>query len=377
MVDAPLWNAGGSSRPALQGQHSVDVAVVGAGPAGLACASVLAAEGVSVAVVEAGRVGFDGSARGEGMAVPGMAEHYFPLCEALGRAEAAAWWRLSFAGPAWLPFGEKGGVLLGAVNEAEFAEMTAGLRWLVEDGFEARMMGPAAATNYVPIDEIEGALYLPGARVFNPASALVSLASELTVWEESPALSVSPGRVVCEHGTVSCEVVVVAAGPGTGALLGLSSLFPLRGQIMTCGPVREGPRGVTPAVVCNRSHELYRRVPDGGMLCSGINPGSGWAEKTTELKADPVFGGFLEKTARGRFPEFTEVERLWAMVHTFTADGLPLVGPLPGHSRMHVLSGFGNRSWSLGVGAGVALGRVLAGLTAELPASAYARRLLN
>jgi glycine/D-amino acid oxidase-like deaminating enzyme len=113
------------------------------------------------------------------------------------------------------------------------------------------------------------------------------------------------------------------------------------------------------------------------MLVSGINPGSGWAEKTTELVADRTFGGFLEQSARTRFPEFSEVERLWAMVHTFTADGLPLVGALPGHSRMHVLSGFGNRSWSLGVGAGVALGRRLAGLEAELPESAYARRLLN
>lgn len=350
---------------------------MGAGPAGLACAATLASLGISVAVVEAGRLGFDGSARGEGMALPGMAEHYFPLCEALGRPEASSWWRLAASGCQWLSVGERGGVLYGAVSEAELAEMTMGLRWLVDDGFEPRMMGAAAATNYVPIDGIEGALYLPGARVFNPAAALVSLASDLRVYEESPALSVSPGQVVCEHGMLSCEVVVVAAGPGTGSLLGLSALFPLRGQIITCAPVREGPRGVTPAVACNRSHELYRRTPDGGMLVGGINPGSGWEEKTTDLVADRVFGGHLEGAARTRFPEFTEVERLWAVIHTFTADGLPLVGPLPGHSRLHVLAGFGNRSWSLGVGAGVALGRRLAGLAAELPESSAARRLLG
>ena len=42
----------------------------------------------------------------------------------------------------------------------------------VADGFEARIMGSAAATNYVPIDGIEGATYLPGAVCLDPARTL-------------------------------------------------------------------------------------------------------------------------------------------------------------------------------------------------------------
>jgi len=58
--------------PVLEGQHSVDVCVIGAGFTGVATALTLAERGYSVAVVEANRVGWGASGRNGGQIINGM-----------------------------------------------------------------------------------------------------------------------------------------------------------------------------------------------------------------------------------------------------------------------------------------------------------------
>lgn len=60
--------------PSLQGDHTVDVVVVGAGFTGLSTGLHLAERGYKVAIVEAGRVGWGASGRNGGQLIDGMVE---------------------------------------------------------------------------------------------------------------------------------------------------------------------------------------------------------------------------------------------------------------------------------------------------------------
>lgn len=63
-----------TNYPGLQGEHTVDVVVVGAGFTGLSSAIHLAERGYKVAVVEAGRVGWGASGRNGGQLIDGMVD---------------------------------------------------------------------------------------------------------------------------------------------------------------------------------------------------------------------------------------------------------------------------------------------------------------
>lgn len=378
----------------LSGSLKAEVGVVGAGVAGLVAALTLADQGVSVCLLEADRVGKRGSGRGLGLLLGGLAEHYWTVCESLGREATRAWWRFSQSGidhvlglldrhgiHAGL---HRGAVMMLAGGDAELRELSNGARAMVDDGFEPRLMGAAAATNYVPVAECAGAAFMPGGGCLGPQAALQGFAGALgsTVFEESPVrrlTSSSEGVLLeCDGGTVEAQVVVLAAGTGNAVFSPLLErvLFPLRGQAFATEPVREGPRGSTPVVTCNRGHEFYRRAPDGGMLVAGINPGSSFTEKTEEAEVDDRFQRFLQELAARRFPEIARVDIVnrWAEVHTYTVDGLPLVGALPGTSRVLVASGFAARSWSLGAAAGRAVARIVGGEAPELPPGSSPRR---
>ena len=63
-----------TAYPSLQGEHAVDVVVVGAGFTGLSSALHLAERGYKVAVVEASRVGWGASGRNGGQIIDGMVD---------------------------------------------------------------------------------------------------------------------------------------------------------------------------------------------------------------------------------------------------------------------------------------------------------------
>ena len=71
----PSWYAATANpapdHPLLQGEHSADVVVLGAGIAGLSTALELAERGYSVIVLEAERVGWGASGRSGGQAIFG------------------------------------------------------------------------------------------------------------------------------------------------------------------------------------------------------------------------------------------------------------------------------------------------------------------
>ena len=82
-------------RPALYGQTTADVCVIGAGFTGLSAARHLAQKGLDVVVLDAHRVGFGASGRNGGQVCSGYNAEQETLEKKLGRDNAMALWALA------------------------------------------------------------------------------------------------------------------------------------------------------------------------------------------------------------------------------------------------------------------------------------------
>src|SRR6184192_3534871 len=91
-----LWLDGASrSYPPLAGDESADVAVVGAGIAGIATAYFLAAAGAGVIVLEARGVAEAASGRNAGFLLAGVAENFVAAAHRYGEQGALRIWRFT------------------------------------------------------------------------------------------------------------------------------------------------------------------------------------------------------------------------------------------------------------------------------------------
>src|SRR5213083_3496314 len=91
-----LWLDGVSrSYPTLDGDVTADVAVVGAGIAGIATAYFLASAGASVVVLEARTVAEAASGRNAGFLLAGVAENFVAAARRYGEDRALRIWRFT------------------------------------------------------------------------------------------------------------------------------------------------------------------------------------------------------------------------------------------------------------------------------------------
>lgn len=374
----------------LQGEERVEVAVLGEGPATLALAARLQGAGVSVGLYSTRWFTDPRPA----LALPVTPEHHAALVRDLGLEPARAWWALASAGVRGLEalLGDegvgcqRGGALLVATSEGEARDLQDGLPSLAEAGFLVRMMGPAAATNYLPVEPGPGALYVPGALIFEEGRVQEALLLAVErgggrIRRISSRLSLEQGsdeiRIVTAEGTVRAELVVVGDGVPLEAVPGASPAWvrPICAQALSTGPLREGFTATTVAASFRRGHDLVRGL-ERGLIGFSVDPGAGVEDLSEVERVDPAGQARLERFLEERFPEVRRagvVDR-WARRRWLSQDGLPWVGALPGQVRVHLLCGFGLSPWSLGIGAALALDRLIRGEEGGLPPGSSPRR---
>ena len=314
-----------------------DVAVVGGGIVGLACAWHAARRGMSVVVLERDRLGAGASDVAAGMLAP-VTEADFGEDELLELNLAAAdrWpaFAAELAAASGLNpgFRETGALVVAADrDDAEelhrLAELHAAL------GLPSRWVGPRECRSLEPglSPRVRGAIHAPRDHQADPAATVRALAAacrgagvELREHVEVAALVRSGGRVT-GVGTATAEVaagaVVVAAGAWSAALAPDGPpVRPVKGQIAA---LRAPDPSLAPAHIV-RTPRCYLLARDDGRVVLGATVEERGFDATTT--ADGVFR--LLEAAREVIPDIGDLE--WTGVRAGlrpgTPDNLPVVG---------------------------------------------------
>jgi glycine/D-amino acid oxidase-like deaminating enzyme len=380
-VGTPLWLdvTDAPSFGRLPGDERVDVAIVGAGVTGLACARVLALAGSRVRVLEARRAGSGASGRNGGFALRGTALPYdrMPLPDVMRLTEEALGRVRELAGDAFRPVGS----LRVANSPEELEELHAEGEAIAADGFavepRAREELPPAVRGFGL-----GGLWHPPDGALDQGRwlrRLAALAADAgaAVAEETRVTGLDGTSVRTEGGTVEADHVVVGMdGYGDGLLPELeSSVTTVRGQVVATEPL---DREVLPCPLYSRwGYDYVQQRADGRLVAGGRRDTNLDGETTREERTTAEIQGRLDELVAeltdGRPPAITH---RWAGLMGFTEDGLPLAGELPGRPGVWVSAGYSGHGNVLGFACGEGVARAILGDPDErLEAFAPARLL--
>jgi glycine/D-amino acid oxidase-like deaminating enzyme len=344
---------------AMRDDGRVDVAVVGGGVTGCACARVLAGAGLRVRVHEAREIAGGASGRNGGFALRGGAPAYDAARMQLGREQAQALWQLTerylerlaeLAGDA---FRHTGSLRL-AVDRDERAELEAEYEALREDGFEAEwraQLGEPLAGRF------HGAIVHPPDGALQPARWVRRLA----------ARAAAAGAELREHSRVASldeleadQVVVATDGYTSGLSPALdAAVTPTRGQVVVTEPLE---RLVFPCPhYARHGYDYWQQTPDGRLVAGGFRDKAFDTEHTAEEVTTPVIQGHLERFVAELLGEAPEISHRWAGIFGSTDDRLPLVGRLPGSDDIWVSVGYSGHGNVMGLACGELVARAILG----------------
>lgn len=362
----------GDPHPALDGDLTVDVAVVGAGMAGLSTAWELARTGRRVALLEADRI----ASGVTGHTTAKLSVLHTLVYERLRRkrgAEAARLYAQSQTDA--IRHAARTVRELGidcdweetsAYTYAEDAARTEELKAEAEAARGAGLPADYVTGTGLPFP-VAGAVRVAEQAQFHPRRYLVALADDLLrqgalIYERTRVVGLEEGgpcRLTTEAGaTVTADDVVVATHyPIFDRALLFTRLSPRRELVWAAPiPADRDPHGmfITP----EQGTRSVRTAPyDDGrrlLIITGehFTPGSGDAESRFERLADWAVEHFgkLDFTHR------------WATQDNDSTDSVPLVGPMPTASRhTYVATGFGGWGLSSGIMAGRLLTYLISG----------------
>ena len=324
----------------------VDVAVVGGGVTGCACARVLAEAGLRVRVHEARQVAGGASGRNGGFALRGGAAPYDVSAESIGRDRAAAYWRSTelaldrMEALAEDAFRRTGSLRLAA-DEEEAEELRHEYELMQEDGFEVEWRDE--------LDEPVRALF--AAAMFHPPDAALQPAR----WTRRlAALAAEAGADIREESRVEsvdelhAEHVVVATDGYPSGLLGPleSMIIPTRGQMLATEPIPE--RLFDCPHYSRHGFDYWQQREDGRILAGGFRDTALDDEFTTSEETTSAIQNSLESLVADLVGWPVVPTHRWAGLFGFVPDFMPVVGRVPGEERLWVSGGYSGHGMVLG-----------------------------
>jgi glycine/D-amino acid oxidase-like deaminating enzyme/nitrite reductase/ring-hydroxylating ferredoxin subunit len=357
--------------PPLQAGTTVDVAIIGAGIAGLNAGYFLVQEGKRVAILEAGRIaaGTSGNTTSKLTSQHGL--RYADLEERFGQEQA----RIYADSNQWA-IEEMERIIRREGIECDFHRLPAhvfslgpGCREKIQrEARTARALGlPASFVETLPgvPFPVSGAVRFEDQAYFHPRKYLLALAERIRkkggfIFEESAVRDIIRKelfRVVTDADSISARQVIVATDfpfyLGSETLTGLGKG---RSYVLAAKLDAPAPQGMFIGVEGPRlSFRPHRLGTEEWFLIGGEGHDAGTEENIDHFAR-------LEKTARENFP-IREIGYRWAAEDTVTADKVPCIGRLPRTPDLFVTTGY--NKW--GMTTSFVSARLLADLLAGRP----------
>ena len=346
-------------HPRLEGDIDVDLAIVGAGCTGLSAALHAVQRGLSVAVLEGGKVGWGASGRNGGQVIPGLRKGAVELVAAFGRERARALFDLALEARTLVDelvaqhriscdFSTNGH-LLAAVKESDVTDMAAEAECLakVMDYHDIELLDRAGVQEQVASNYHGGLLDRRGGHMhsLNYALGLATAASAAgaVIYENSPAVGLSRGSVNVirtPHGTLRARKVLLA---GDALLHGLEPeanhrIMPVANYVVATAPLANASDLIPSDVAVSDSRfvvNYYRLTVDGRVLFGG-------GERYTP-DPPPDIAAFVRPHLEGVFPQLrgVAIDHAWGGLVSITRTRLPHLGRRGDIWFAHGYSGMG------------------------------------
>jgi len=346
------------SRTDDGGGH-IDVAVVGAGVTGCACALMLAQGGLRVRIVDERRVAEGASGRNGGFALRGTAAPYDQVVASFGRESALTLWRWTedeldviarLAGDSF----RRNGSLRLATDAEEREDLHDEIEALWADGIEAEWIdapgGPLAG-------RFTGAIRHPTDGVLQPARWVRRLAERAA----AAGVDVVEGRRVGTLDELGARTVVVATDGYPSGLLGeLEGLIvPTRGQVIATEPIAE--RLFETPHYGRHGFDYWHQAEDGRIVAGGFRDVSLEREFTADEELTEDVQQALSSFVNGLLGREVRVDYRWAGIFGLVLDFMPVVGPVPGLPGTWVAGGYSGHGNVLGFACGRLVARAILG----------------
>ena len=333
------------TQPALVGDVDADLVIVGGGCTGLSAALHAARQGLSVVVLEGGRIGWGASGRNGGQIIPGLRKGVAELVAMYGPERARALFELALEARD-LVMGliaehaidcdlRTTGHLLGAVKASDLRHLEAEAACLnqVMDYPHAELLDAAEARGQVDTP-YHGALLDRLGGHMHPLNYTLGLAGAASaagaaLYEQSAALSLEQEdgkvRISTAQGAVRGRHVILA---GDALLNGLSArvnsrIMPVANYLVATEPLADAA-GLIPTNVAVSDTKFvvnyYRLTADGRLLFGG-------GERYTPEPPNDI-AGFVRPHMEAVFPQLRgrRIDHAWGGLVSVTTSRLPHVG---------------------------------------------------
>ncbi len=360
-------------RSRLSFDLDVDIAVVGAGLAGLTVALEAARLGASVAVLEGRHVGWNASGHQLGTVMPGYALPIGELIARIGFEDTRELWALSREGAEFVRANATEELIPGIalsegaleVSNVEIGDqLIARLQMLGEDfGTEVEGWQIDRVRAELKTDHYFHGVYYPKAfqidgRKYVHGLAALARRAGARIFEDTPVVSIDPSgvrkRIVTPSARLRASHIVLAGNIHLGAPLRRLSetLLPVWRYAAVTAPLGEG---LAEAIafqgsVTDSNGIDHFRVVEGDRLM--------WASPETTWAANPArFAPAIARRICTIFPQLGRVEiaEVWSGAIGQTVHGMPQIGQL--RKGLWVASGFGRQGLNTTAMAGQLIAR--------------------
>jgi gamma-glutamylputrescine oxidase len=332
----PVWGLA-PRRYARPLPERADILIVGGGITGVSLLHALRGRADAV-LVEADRLATGASGRNAGFLLAGVAACHAVAARRYGRERAAALRAFTVENHALLAEALAGratayrraGSFVEAASAEERADLEESATLLGEDGFDAGWDGVR--------------LHNLGDGELDPVEAVQILASDapagaIAEGVRVEAIEPSNGGVLVFAGSDEClaGTVVLATNAYTRRLAPKVPIAPVRAQMAATAPDARGI--VALPTYADRGYQYWRQLSDGRVLVGGYRDRAVDEEVGFDTIPTARVQGYLDSHLRGLGVE-APVMRRWAGIMGFTADELPIVGPIPDRPNLWVCGGY-------------------------------------